>query len=69
MALLLLLSRELLQSLPVLPDLAYVVSASLCTLFRLLEMGTVRMVRWHHQLNGHEFEQTLGDSGGQGSLA
>ena len=27
-----------------------------------------KMVRWHHQLNGHEFEQTLGD-GGQGSLA
>ena len=26
------------------------------------------MVRLHHQLNGHEFEQTLGDSGGQGSL-
>ena len=26
------------------------------------------MVRWHHQLTGHEFEQTLGDSGGQGSL-
>ena len=24
---------------------------------------------WHHQLNGHEFEQTLGDSEGQGSLA
>ena len=23
------------------------------------------MVRWHHQLKGHEFEQTLGDSGGQ----
>ena len=23
----------------------------------------------HHQLNGHEFEQTLGDSGGQMSLA
>ena len=22
------------------------------------------MVRLHHQLNGHEFEQTLGDSGG-----
>ena len=20
------------------------------------------MVRWHHKLNGHEFEQTLGDS-------
>jgi len=26
------------------------------------------MVRWHHWLNGHEFEQTLGDSEGQGSL-
>ena len=26
------------------------------------------MVGWHHQLNGHEFEQTLGDSGGQRSL-
>ena len=24
---------------------------------------------WHHRLNGHEFEQTPGDSGGQGSLA
>ena len=23
---------------------------------------------WYHQLNGHEFEQTLGDSEGQGSL-
>ena len=27
------------------------------------------MVGWHHQLNGHEFEQTLGDSKGQESLA
>ena len=26
------------------------------------------MVREHHRLNGHEFEQTLGDSEGQGSL-
>ena len=26
------------------------------------------MVEWHHQLNGHEFEQTLGDGEGQGSL-
>ena len=24
---------------------------------------------WHHWLNGHEFEQTLGDGEGQGSLA
>ena len=27
------------------------------------------MVAWHHSLNGHEFEQILGDSEGQGSLA
>ena len=27
------------------------------------------MVGWHHQLNGHEFEQTPGDSEGQGSRA
>ena len=26
------------------------------------------MVGWHHQLNRHEFEQTLGDGEGQGSL-
>ena len=27
------------------------------------------MVGWHHQLSGHEFEQTLRDSEGQGSPA
>ena len=27
------------------------------------------MVGWHHLLNGHEFEQTLEDGEGQGSLA
>ena len=27
------------------------------------------MVGWHHRLNRHEFEQTLGDSEGQGRLA
>ena len=27
------------------------------------------MVGWHHWLNGHVFEQTQGDSEGQGSLA
>ena len=27
------------------------------------------MVGWHHQLNGHEFEATLVDGEGQGSLA
>ena len=26
------------------------------------------MVGWHHWLNGHEFEQTLGDSEGHASL-
>ena len=27
-----------------------------------------KMIGWHHQLNGHDFEQALGDSEGQGSL-
>ena len=27
------------------------------------------MVVWHHQLNGHDFEQALGVGDGQGSLA
>ena len=26
------------------------------------------MVGWHHRLNGHEFEQALGDGEGQESL-
>ena len=26
------------------------------------------MVGWQNQCNGHEFEQTLGDGDGQGSL-
>ena len=26
------------------------------------------MVGWHHRLNGHEFEQALGDGEEQGSL-
>ena len=34
------------------------------------EKGMIKgeMVGWQHQLNGHEFEQTLGDGEGQGSL-
>ena len=34
------------------------------------QMGATKneMVGWHHQLNGQEFEQTLGDSEGPGSL-
>ena len=27
------------------------------------------MVRWHHQLDGHEFEQAPGDGDRQGGLA
>ena len=27
------------------------------------------MVGWHHQFDGHEFEQALGVGDGQGSLA
>ena len=27
-----------------------------------------KMARWHHRLNGHEFEQALGDGEGEGSL-
>ena len=34
------------------------------------EKGTTedQMIGWHHQLNGHEFEQAPGDGEGQGSL-
>ena len=34
------------------------------------EKGTTEdeMVGWHHQLNGHEFEQALGVGDGQASL-
>ena len=28
-----------------------------------------KRVGWHHVLNGHEFEQVVGDGEGQGSLA
>ena len=35
------------------------------------EKGVIKdeVVGWHHWLNGHDIEQTLGDSEGQGSLA
>ena len=32
-------------------------------------MSENEIVGWHNQFNGHEFEQTVGDSEGQGSLA
>ena len=31
-------------------------------------MAEDKRVGWHHQLNGHELVQTLGDSEGQGSM-
>ena len=31
-------------------------------------MSESKMVGWHHQFYGHEFEQTVGDSEGHGSL-
>ena len=31
-------------------------------------MAEDEMVRWHHQLNRHEFEQALGVGNGQGDL-
>ena len=39
--------------------------------WRREEKGTTEdeMVGWHHQLDGHEFEQVLGVGDGQGSLA
>ena len=35
------------------------------------EEGTTEdeMIGWHHELNGHEFEQAPGDNEGQGCLA
>ena len=43
---------------------------------KILKLGKIegqrrrgwQRMRWHHRLNGHEFEQSLGDSEGQGSL-
>ena len=32
-------------------------------------MTEVEMIGWHHWLNGHEFEETQGDSDGQRNLA
>ena len=39
--------------------------------WRQKEKGTTEdnMVGWHHQVNGHKFEQALGVGDGQGSLA
>ena len=37
-------------------------------MLRVRAGGVEGDIGWHHQLNAHEFEQTLGDSEGQGSL-
>ena len=39
--------------------------------WRREEKGTTEdeMIQWHHQLNGHKFEQALGVGDGQGGLA
>ena len=36
---------------------------------KMLDFLGSDMFGWHHQLNGHDSEQTLGDSEGQGRLA
>ena len=38
---------------------------------RQVEKATTedKLAGWHHRLNGHEFEQALGDGEGLGSLA
>ena len=33
-----------------------------------MEVTEDEIVRWHHQLNGHKFEQAPGVGDGQGSL-
>ena len=39
------------------------------TYFTMQKKGSTEneMIGWHHQLNAHESEKTLGDSEGQGS--
>ena len=32
------------------------------------EVTEDEVIGWHHRLNGHEFEQIVGDGEGQGSL-
>ena len=35
---------------------------------QLSDLTELKMFGWHHQLNGHKFEETLGAGGGQGIL-
>ena len=41
----------------------------LCHGYQEKRMTEDEMVEWHHQLNGHEFEQAPGVGDGQGGLA
>ena len=43
--------------------------SSFCSYSAYSALKQDEMVGWHHQLNGHEFEQALGVGDGQGSLA
>ena len=53
------------------PEILSVYTEKIILNWRQKEKGAAvdEMVRLHIQLSGHEFEQTLGDSGGQRSLA
>ena len=62
------------QRLPALTDKSASVSCGVTDAWkdgRQEEKGTTEdeMAGWHHQLRGHEFEQTLGDGEGQGRIA
>ena len=46
----------------------YVFKSTLSLMLEKKGMTEDEMVGWHHQINGHEFEQTRGDGEGQGSL-
>ena len=55
--------------LPLLLNLLLLITVT--KIYNLLEKGTTedKMVGWHHQFKGHEFEQALEDGEGQGRLA
>ena len=46
-------------------------STKVCLVKAMEEKGMIEdeMVGWHHQLDGHEFEQAPGVGDGQGSVA
>ena len=48
---------------------SYPTSGSFLMTYSIITILEEEMAGWHHQLNGHEFEQTPGDGEGQRSLA